>query len=203
MNLSVNLWKRVEGAEFWKTVGALGSLSRTQCSLQPTTSLCLGASGKHQSLVAGLYVSSARFRLRESFLFATSFLLGLLKPEKFRRNLHGPFWVFFSSVNNHYYKAVFICGLWSAQVHFELYIPGQGGFFSFTPPIPGSPVADLPGKPFLCKGLVWASSSPWKKIYQIPKMTIRSPSPQIRIESRHETRWSGKHFLTQLCWCFS
>lgn len=98
-------------------------------------------------------------------------------------------------MNDHYYEAVFICGLLSVQIYIKLYIPGQGGFFSFTPPIPGSPIADLPGKPFLCKGLAWASSSPWKKILPDPKDDHQVPfsSNWDKEQTRDQMEW--KTFL--------
>lgn len=86
-------------------------------------------SRKHQNL-AGPYLSSTGFRGQESFLFATLFLLGLLKLGKFHRNLHGSFGVVFSHSMNNQYEAALICGLWSVQVHIELYIPGQDRFLS-------------------------------------------------------------------------
>lgn len=139
---------------------------------------------------------------RSPFSLPPPFLLGLMKPEKFQRNFHSSFGVVFSLSTNNHYEAALICGLWSVQVHNELYTPGQDSFLSLSPPILGTPVADLPGKPFY-KNLAWASSSPKFSFSSgKKKITIRSPPPQIGIKNKHETRWSEKHFLTQLCWCF-
>jgi hypothetical protein len=75
--------KRPEGPELWKT-GLSGEHSFL-CKFYQSMPR------KHQSLVAGLFLTSAGFRLQESLLFATPFSVRLVETgEIFTENCMTP-----------------------------------------------------------------------------------------------------------------